>query len=64
MTKPTKLLLCGIAIAVVIAVAGYFVARSQNQQWRAATAARAEIDRRDKGRADRWVKDHRQKGNP
>jgi hypothetical protein len=37
MTKPTKLL-CGIAIAVVIAVAGYVVARSQNQQWRAATA--------------------------
>jgi hypothetical protein len=58
MTKPTKLL-CGIAIAVVIAVAGYVVARSQNQQWRAATAAHAEIDRRDKGCADRCVKDRR-----
>lgn len=29
MTKPTKLLLCGIAIAVVIAVAGLWSAKIQ-----------------------------------
>lgn len=61
MTKPSKLLLCGVALAVVIAVAGYFVARNQTQQWQAATAARGEIDRRDKECAESWVKNHQRK---